>query len=61
MVIKIHIFVTPLPVFRGVGDGGGFMYAVRSFYFKIHINQTISLMGIIYHETLDIVDIFISS
>ena len=30
-------------------------------HFKIHIDQTISFMGIIYDESLDYVDIFIYS
>ena len=35
--------------------------AYHLLHLKIHIDQTISFMGIIYHESLDYVDIFIYS
>ena len=35
--------------------------AYHLLHFKIHIDQTIGCLGIIYHETLENIDIFISS
>ena len=35
--------------------------AYHLLHFKIHIDQTISCLGIIYDESLDYVDIFIYS